>query len=48
MTQYTLPERVTLVRGRREGTIRGNIFSLYAGEREGREKERVTNAYKID
>ena len=48
MTQYTLPERVTLVRGRREGSIMGNILSLYAGERDGREKERVTNTFKID
>jgi hypothetical protein len=34
---------VTLVRGRREGRMRGNILSLYNGEREGREKERITN-----
>ena len=48
MTQYTLPERVTLVRGRREGRMRGNILSLYAAEREGREKEKVTNTCKIN
>jgi hypothetical protein len=34
---------VTLVRGRREGRMRGNMLSLNAGEREGKEKERVTN-----
>ena len=37
---------MTLVRGRREGRIRGKILSLYLGDKEGREKERVTNTWK--
>ena len=42
-TQYTLPDRAMLVRGRREGRIRGNILSLYTREREGREKDKEMN-----